>query len=73
MNEELLKKSKIGEYIGGKDNLNKEVLSKYTSLFNFKGCTFEEALRSYLKGFRLPGEAQMIDRIMDHFAKSGVR
>eukprot|EP00590_Aulacoseira_subarctica_P004735 CAMPEP_0172421342 /NCGR_PEP_ID=MMETSP1064-20121228/7590_1 /TAXON_ID=202472 /ORGANISM="Aulacoseira subarctica , Strain CCAP 1002/5" /LENGTH=1266 /DNA_ID=CAMNT_0013161687 /DNA_START=1 /DNA_END=3798 /DNA_ORIENTATION=+ len=30
---------------------------------------FDEAIRSFLSGFRLPGEAQKIDRIMEKFAE----
>ena len=29
---------------------------------------FDEALRFFLSGFRLPGEAQKIDRLMEKFA-----
>lgn len=30
---------------------------------------FDEAIRLFLSKFRLPGEAQKIDRIMESFAK----
>lgn len=30
---------------------------------------FDEAIRQFLNGFRLPGEAQKIDRIMEKFAE----
>ena len=30
---------------------------------------FDDAIRHYLAGFRLPGEAQKIDRIMEKFAE----
>ena len=36
---------------------------------SFKGMDFGEALRFFLQGFRLPGEAQKIDRIMEKFAE----
>ncbi len=39
-----------------------EVLREFTTLFDFTNKTFDESLRHYLNSFRLPGEAQKIDR-----------
>lgn len=39
-----------------------EVLKEFTTLFDFTNKTFDESLRHYLNSFRLPGEAQKIDR-----------
>ena len=36
---------------------------------DFTGVWFVDALRQFLAGFRLPGEAQKIDRIMLKFAE----
>jgi len=44
------------------------VLGFYTQVFEFEGLEFVDALRSYLTPFRLPGEAQKIDRIMQSFS-----
>lgn len=44
------------------------ILQNYVDLFDFSGIEFDEAIRSFLSGFRLPGEAQKIDRIMEKFA-----
>ena len=41
----------------------------YIRKFNFASKTVDEALRQLLRGFRLPGEAQKIDRIMEKFAE----
>lgn len=41
----------------------------YVDALNFKGMDFGEAIRFFLQGFRLPGEAQKIDRIMEKFAE----
>ncbi len=35
---------------------------------NHAGLEFDVAIRHFLSGFRLPGEAQKIDRIMETFA-----
>lgn len=40
---------------------------------DFTGLTFENALRFFLEGFRLPGEAQKIDRIMETFGEKFCR
>ena len=36
---------------------------------HFAGLEFDNAIRSFLTGFRLPGEAQKINRIMEKFAE----
>lgn len=45
-----------------------EVRSSFCQLFDFKDVDFAEALRKFLSRFRLPGEAQCIDRLMEAFA-----
>ena len=40
----------------------------YVDLLDFDGIRFVPALRRFLEGFRLPGEAQKIDRLMEKFA-----
>jgi len=67
-----LDKAKIGLYLskGPKEKyrFHSEVLESFASLFDFSGMSFSEALRTFLGGFRLPGEAQCIDRLMEAFA-----
>ena len=43
-------------------------MSVYVDLMDFSGREFVPALRMFLEGFRLPGEAQKIDRLMEKFA-----
>ena len=45
------------------------LLHHYTEAQNFRGLEFDDAIRLFLSGFRLPGEAQKIDRIMEKFAE----
>ena len=40
----------------------------YIDCFDFSGLDFVAALRLLLASFRLPGESQKIDRIMEKFA-----
>jgi hypothetical protein len=73
-----LDKSKIGEFIskGPKDlyPYHAEVLKEYVNTFDFSSNSkthagaFVKALRTFLGSFRLPGEAQCIDRLMEAFA-----
>ncbi|KAG2729599.1 hypothetical protein I3760_01G258300 [Carya illinoinensis] len=44
-------------------------MHSYVDSFEFQGMEFDEAIRAFLQGFRLPGEAQKIDRIMEKFAE----
>ena len=48
---------------------NEEVLVEYAALFDFRGKTVDVALREFVTRFRLPGEAQTIDKFMMIFAK----
>eukprot|EP01137_Pigoraptor_chileana_P023431 Opistho-2@89690 len=63
-----LRKKAIGEYLGKNKPFNLDVLTKFVALHKFEGLTFDQALRKFLVSFRLPGEAQQIDRIMERFA-----
>ena len=63
-----LDKTEIGEFLGDNGKFNKEVMYAYVDLMDFAGRDIVSALRSFLEGFRLPGEAQKIDRLMEKFA-----
>lgn len=58
----------MGEFLGDSNKFNKEVMYGYVDLLDFCGKDFVSALRIFLEGFRLPGEAQKIDRLMEKFA-----
>jgi brefeldin A-inhibited guanine nucleotide-exchange protein len=65
-----LDKSQIGQYIGGHEEFFREVLQAFVDLQRptFVGKDFETAFRDFLDTFRIPGEGQMIDRILQSFA-----
>ncbi|XP_015794593.1 brefeldin A-inhibited guanine nucleotide-exchange protein 1 [Tetranychus urticae] len=63
-----LDKTLIGEYLGDNDPNNKEVMYAYVDQMDFSNRDIVSALRLFLEGFRLPGEAQKIDRLMEKFA-----
>ncbi|XP_062229284.1 brefeldin A-inhibited guanine nucleotide-exchange protein 1-like isoform X1 [Phragmites australis] len=59
----------IGDYLGERDDFPLKVMHAYVDTSNFEGMDFGQAIRFFLQGFRLPGEAQKIDRIMEKFAE----
>lgn len=67
-NEERLDKTQVGEFLGESNEFNKEVMYAYVDHLNFTGKDIVSGLRVFLEGFRLPGEAQKIDRLMEKFA-----
>jgi len=69
-----LDKDQLGTYLGkgpvDKYPFHHKVRLAFVTNFDFSDCgRFASALRTYLHKFRLPGEAQQIDRLMDAFSK----
>lgn len=64
-----LSETMIGDYLGEREEFPLKVMHAYVDSFNFEAMDFGEAIRFFLRGFRLPGEAQKIDRIMEKFAE----
>jgi len=63
-----LNKTAIGVYLGEKIDFNLKVLDAFIELHDFTNLILVQALRQFLWSFRLPGEAQKIDRMMEKFA-----
>lgn len=63
-----INKTLLGDFLSEGNKLSPLVLIAYCKLFNFKGKTIDQGLRVFLEGFRLPGEAILIDRILQAFA-----
>uniref|UniRef100_A0A8C2SDX9 SEC7 domain-containing protein n=1 Tax=Capra hircus TaxID=9925 RepID=A0A8C2SDX9_CAPHI len=66
--EERLDSTQVGDFLGESMKFNKEVMYAYVDQLDFCEKEFVSALRTFLEGFRLPGEAQKIDRLMEKFA-----
>lgn len=64
-----LDKAMIGEYLGEGDTENIAIMHAFVDLMDFSKRRFVDALRQFLQHFRLPGEAQKIDRFMLKFAE----
>ncbi|KAM3606518.1 uncharacterized protein V6R79_017763 [Siganus canaliculatus] len=60
-----LDKKMIGEYIS--DRKHTDLLDSFVNTFTFQGLRIDEALRLYLEAFRLPGEAPVIQRLLETF------
>jgi brefeldin A-inhibited guanine nucleotide-exchange protein len=63
-NKDRFEKTQIGEYLGREPDYQKgfslRVLHEYVNNMDFAGLMFDDAIRFYLSGFRLPGEAQKV-------------
>jgi hypothetical protein len=63
-NKDVLEKTQIGEYLGREpeyqNGFSLKVLHEYVRLMDFTGLVFDDAIRFFLSGFRLPGEAQKV-------------
>ncbi|XP_023713416.1 brefeldin A-inhibited guanine nucleotide-exchange protein 1 isoform X2 [Cryptotermes secundus] len=66
--DDRLDKTGIGDFLGDSDDFSKEVMYAYVDQMDFNNRDIVSALRYFLEGFRLPGEAQKIDRLMEKFA-----
>ena len=64
-----LDKAMIGEYLGEGDPQNVAIMHAFVDTMDFAKRRFVDALRQFLQSFRLPGEAQKIDRFMLKFAE----
>ncbi|KXJ95149.1 putative guanyl-nucleotide exchange factor [Microdochium bolleyi] len=67
-NDDRLDKSQIGEFLGEGEPKNIEIMHAFVDTMDFTKQRFVDALREFLQSFRLPGEAQKIDRFMLKFA-----
>lgn len=68
-NNSSLDKKMIGEYLGEAEPENVAAMHAFVDGMDFARMRFVGALRRFLQSFRLPGEAQKIDRFMLKFAE----
>ncbi|KAH7371157.1 hypothetical protein BKA66DRAFT_424639 [Pyrenochaeta sp. MPI-SDFR-AT-0127] len=69
LDNDQLDKAALGEFLGEGDPANIAIMHAFVDLMDFTKTRFTEALRRFLQSFRLPGEAQKIDRFMLKFAE----
>ncbi len=58
----------VGDYLGTDGEDNKKVLEHFIKQFDFKDQNYLKSLREFLRAFKLPGEAQKIDRLVESFS-----
>ncbi|KAJ3273363.1 guanine nucleotide exchange protein for ADP-robosylation factor [Terramyces sp. JEL0728] len=68
-----INKTQLGDFLGEGEEENIAIMHAFVEQFEFIGMAFVEALRQFLQSFRLPGEAQKIDRFMLKFAEIYVK
>lgn len=68
-----LDKTAIGDYLGEDEKMNKDVLYSLIEAMDFYQKPFVPSLKMLLAGFRLPGEGQKVDRIMEKFGEKYVK
>ena len=64
-----LDKNLIGDFLGNHDEFCVQVLHEFARTFDFKDMTLDTALRLFLETFRLPGESQKIQRVLEAFSE----
>ncbi|XP_027329806.1 ARF guanine-nucleotide exchange factor GNOM-like [Abrus precatorius] len=64
-----LDKNLIGDFLGNHDEFCVQVLHEFARTFDFKDMTLDTALRIFLETFRLPGESQKIQRVLEAFSE----
>ena len=69
-NGQRLNKRKIGEFIGKADIFHQQVCDALMYKYDFSNMVLDNAIRVCMQHFRLPGEAQKIDKILEKFANS---
>ncbi|KAE8724843.1 ARF guanine-nucleotide exchange factor GNL1 [Hibiscus syriacus] len=64
-----LDKNLIGDFLGNHDEFCVQVLHEFVKTFDFSDMNLDSALRVFLGTFRLPGESQKIQRVLEAFAE----
>ncbi|XP_057463258.1 ARF guanine-nucleotide exchange factor GNOM-like [Actinidia eriantha] len=64
-----LDKNLVGDFLGNHDEFCIQVLHEFSGTFDFRDINLDTALRVFLETFRLPGESQKIQRVLEAFAE----
>ncbi|KAJ3159374.1 hypothetical protein HDU86_001692 [Geranomyces michiganensis] len=62
-----LSRRQLGRFLGVQEH--HDILQAFLDMLHFKNLRVDEALRLFLSTVRLPGETQVIDAVLDAFAK----
>ncbi|KAG6497333.1 ARF guanine-nucleotide exchange factor GNOM-like [Zingiber officinale] len=64
-----LDKNLVGDFLGNHDEFCVQVLHEFVRTFDFQNLNLDTALRLFLDTFRLPGESQKIQRVLEAFSE----
>ncbi|KAI3972306.1 hypothetical protein MKW92_000834 [Papaver armeniacum] len=64
-----LDKNLVGDFLGNHDEFCVQVLHEFAWTFDFEDMNLDTALRLFLETFRLPGESQKIQRVLEAFSE----
>ncbi|KAL3501457.1 hypothetical protein ACH5RR_035906 [Cinchona calisaya] len=64
-----LDKNLVGDFLGNHDDFCVQVLHEFAKTFDFQDMNLDTALRLFLETFRLPGESQKIQRVLEAFSE----
>ncbi|CAA7387928.1 unnamed protein product [Spirodela intermedia] len=64
-----LDKNLVGDFLGNHDDFCVQVLHEFAWTFDFHEMNLDTALRLFLETFRLPGESQKIQRVLEAFSE----
>ncbi|GMN41449.1 hypothetical protein TIFTF001_010659 [Ficus carica] len=64
-----LDKNLVGDFLGNHDEFCIQVLHEFAWTFDFQDMNLDTALRLFLETFRLPGESQKIQRVLEAFSE----
>ncbi|KAG9133160.1 hypothetical protein Leryth_024862 [Lithospermum erythrorhizon] len=64
-----LDKNLVGDFLGNHDDFCVQVLNEFAGTFDFQDMNLDTALRLFLETFRLPGESQKIQRVLEAFSE----
>lgn len=63
-----ISKDSLGEFFAKNDEVHKQILQNYINLFDFSDLTIDQSIRLFLSSFRIVGEGQIVDRLLDMFS-----
>lgn len=63
-----ISKKVLGDFLSKRGN--EPILGAFMECFDFSGKRVDEAIRTLLESFRLPGEAPLIERIIESFSET---
>ncbi|ELP93156.1 guanyl-nucleotide exchange factor, putative [Entamoeba invadens IP1] len=67
-NNEALDKTSLGKYLTGNKEFQKNVFKEFVGAITFTGLSVDEALRKMFRIFVMPGEGQIVDRVIETFS-----